>query len=190
MEKDKLESLVSSKLSTYKIANNLGVSNTTIRYWLKKYGLKTKFKSRNEISIIDGKRQCTSCENYKELEEFYKNGKKYHTYCKSCLTKITLTRQRKIKILAIDYKGGQCQRCGYNKYVGALDFHHLNPLIKDDNWNNFKNRKFDSRFKLELDKCELLCANCHREIHAEINGTIAEGFSTGVKSQGRYIDRN
>lgn len=113
---------------------------------------------------------CTKCNKETTIDDFYKKGSdKYHTYCKKCFNEITLARQKEIKLMAIGYKGGSCQRCGYNKYVGALEFHHLNPEIKDENWNRFKNRKFDQRFKDELDKCELLCANCHREAHAKMD---------------------
>lgn len=61
-------------------------------------------------------------------------------------------------------KGGKCQKCGYNTYQGALEFHHIDPTKKDFTIG-------DRDFKLkecieESKKCVLLCANCHREIHA------------------------
>ena len=64
---------------------------------------------------------------------------------------------------AADYKGGECSVCGYRRCLTALEFHHTNPKEKDgynSHWTFEKN-------KLELDKCILLCANCHREIHAK-----------------------
>lgn len=76
-------------------------------------------------------------------------------------------KARAIKHQLIIYKGGKCQRCGYNKCEGALQFHHLDPSQKDftigqQNINN----QFDitSLYK-EVDKCILLCANCHAEEH-------------------------
>lgn len=67
--------------------------------------------------------------------------------------------------MAIELCGGKCQICGYNRFVGALDFHHLSK----------ENKKFDLstkgltrswvRIKNEVMKCALVCANCHREIH-------------------------
>jgi hypothetical protein len=61
-------------------------------------------------------------------------------------------------------RGGKCQRCGYNTYLGALDFHHIMPDEKDFTIG-------DRDFKLkdcieETKKCILICTNCHREIHA------------------------
>jgi len=75
-------------------------------------------------------------------------------------------RRRKIKLLAIEYKGGRCQVCGYNKYPGALDLHHVGKKsfgIGDKGYT----RSWE-RVKNELDKCILVCANCHREVEAGI----------------------
>ena len=69
-----------------------------------------------------------------------------------------------MKQQAVDYKGGKCSKCGYNKCLAALEFHHINPETKDKKWNTFR-FKFSEKMKLELDKCILLCANCHREEH-------------------------
>ncbi len=71
--------------------------------------------------------------------------------------------RRELKQKALDYLGGKCSLCGYNKCVQALDFHHLDPLQKDFTISS-KKTKFD-KLKSELDKCILVCANCHREIH-------------------------
>lgn len=74
---------------------------------------------------------------------------------------------RKLKLKAVEYKGGKCQDCGYNKSVWALHFHHLNPLEKDF---SITGRSISwERLKPELDKCVLLCANCHAERHEELH---------------------
>lgn len=74
-------------------------------------------------------------------------------------------RRRKIKQKAIEYKGGCCQRCGYNKCVGALEFHHLDSNKKDFSVSQRGYSTAWEKVKLELDKCILVCSNCHREIH-------------------------
>ena len=63
-------------------------------------------------------------------------------------------------------RGGCCERCGYNKNLSALEFHHKNPDEKDFqiDLRKFSNTSLD-KLEVELDKCELLCANCHRELH-------------------------
>jgi predicted transcriptional regulator/transcription elongation factor Elf1 len=75
-------------------------------------------------------------------------------------------RKRK-KDELIYYKGGECQCCGYNKSKCALHFHHINPQEKDFSVSK-KSYSFE-RLKKEVDKCILVCSNCHAEIHEEIN---------------------
>ncbi|MGI8669633.1 MAG: hypothetical protein ACR2J3_07260 [Aridibacter sp.] len=80
--------------------------------------------------------------------------------CSACVSK---QRRRKIKRKAVEYKGGKCQKCGYNKCVGAMDFHHINPDEKDFTISG-NSGKWE-KIKKELDKCDLLCKNCHAELH-------------------------
>lgn len=74
--------------------------------------------------------------------------------------------------------GDKCQCCGYDKCLSALDFHHLNPSEKDFNFNSNANRSWEATRK-EIAKCILVCANCHREIHAGLidNNTLKSSFS-------------
>lgn len=69
-----------------------------------------------------------------------------------------------VKQRLIDYKGGKCQICGYNRCINALEFHHINPKEKDFTISG--GTKSFNTLKLEVDKCILVCSNCHREIHA------------------------
>lgn len=87
---------------------------------------------------------------YKDKKELYR----YQT-----------NRWIKRKQKAIEYKGGSCINCGYSKYYGALEFHHLNSQEKDLDWIKLRLTSWD-KITAELDKCVLLCANCHREAHA------------------------
>ena len=67
------------------------------------------------------------------------------------------------------YKGGKCERCGYDKCEQALHFHHINPQEKDFQLSELYNL-FGcdlEKGKQEVDKCQLLCANCHAELHAK-----------------------
>ena len=75
--------------------------------------------------------------------------------------------RRKYKRLLIEYKGGKCIVCDYNKFDGALDFHHLNPNEKDFSIGSTRKNTYNLELiKKEVDKCVLLCSNCHREFHA------------------------
>ena len=72
-----------------------------------------------------------------------------------------------IKKQLVNYKGGKCEECGYNKCLGVLQFHHNNQEEKDFELSAQYNGGHLDMKKLyaEADKCTLLCANCHGEKH-------------------------
>ena len=72
------------------------------------------------------------------------------------------------KLELIKTKGGKCEICGYDKNIAALEFHHLNPSEKSFQLDarSLGNTTVEKLLK-ESDKCILVCANCHREIHNE-----------------------
>ena len=72
--------------------------------------------------------------------------------------------RKRLKEKLVQYKGGKCEICGYNKCIIALEFHHLDPTQKDFNIGNGNVVAFE-KAKEEVDKCILVCSNCHREIH-------------------------
>ena len=79
-------------------------------------------------------------------------------------------KRRNIKREAIQYKGGCCQRCGYDKYEEALDFHHIDPKTKKFGICRMLRKTVSwARIKKEIDKCQLLCCRCHREVHIKLN---------------------
>lgn len=75
------------------------------------------------------------------------------------------TRHRTMKLKAIEYLGGSCADCGGVYHPAAFDFHHLDPSIKELHPGQALSGKWE-RARAELDKCVLLCANCHRTRHA------------------------
>jgi 5-methylcytosine-specific restriction endonuclease McrA len=82
-----------------------------------------------------------------------------------CAVDAVQKRRDKIKQLAVKYKNDKCSICGYNKYLGTLEFHHLNPNEKDFGVGSKGYTRSWELVKLELDKCILVCSNCHKEIH-------------------------
>lgn len=73
--------------------------------------------------------------------------------------------RRKVKLQAIEYKGGKCSICGYNKSAWSMVFHHLDSSKKDFGIGSDGVYRPFSKIKSELDKCILICSNCHGEIH-------------------------
>lgn len=84
------------------------------------------------------------------------------------LKKAVVKRRRKIKEMLIAYKGGRCLICNYNRYAGALDLHHRDSKQKDFGLSVRGLTRAWGKSKKEADKCILVCANCHREIHGGI----------------------
>jgi transcription elongation factor Elf1 len=82
------------------------------------------------------------------------------------LLKAVQRRREKVRRMAVEYKGGRCQVCGHERCIEALEFHHLDPTQKDFGISHKGYTRSWEKVKEEVDKCILLCANCHREIHA------------------------
>ena len=96
-----------------------------------------------------------------------RDGRKY-TDRREYLIKAVQKRRKKIRELAVEYLGGRCARCGYNRCVEAMEIHHLDSSDKDFGISDKGYTRSWSRVREELQKCELLCANCHREAHAKL----------------------
>lgn len=108
----------------------------------------------------------TSNKNKLSLEEYKKKRKKD-------LSIAVVDWRRRTKIKLVEYKGGCCEICGYKKSINALEFHHINPNEKDFTISA-KSYSYE-RLKNEVDKCILVCSNCHIEMHEEIKNKKLEG---------------
>ena len=82
------------------------------------------------------------------------------------LLKAVQRRREKVRLMAVEYKGSRCQVCGYERCIEALGFHHLDPTQKDFGISHKGYTRSWEKVKEEVEKCILLCANCHREAHA------------------------
>jgi len=125
-----------------------------------------------EIPAIPNKKLCKRCNKIKAKTAFYNRSDRtgLYSYCKSCSNKHNRASQKRRgenrKLKLIKMKGSECKICGYNKNYAVLSFHHRNP--------SSKKYKLDARglrtitwqkCLLEIKKCDLLCANCHTELH-------------------------
>ena len=114
-------------------------------------------------------REIKYCKKHGNTEfALYSEGDRKRWKCLKCQTEATQKRRDKLKVMSIAYKGGKCQCCGYNKFIGALEFHHVDSSEKDFGISDKGYTRAWDKIKLELDKCVLVCANCHREIHEGI----------------------
>lgn len=106
---------------------------------------------------------CTICREEKELVDFNlhphtRDGR--GSQCRKCHNSEKCRRLRERKVKLVEMFGGGCSRCGYDRSVAALDFHHLGD--KDVEVSAI--RGWD-KMLAEARKCVLLCSNCHREEH-------------------------
>jgi len=85
--------------------------------------------------------------------------------CRQCNIDAVDKRRKKLKQQAIKYLGGGCCRCGYSKCTDALEFHHKNQTHKEFGISASGTTRSWAKIKTELDKCILICSNCHRELH-------------------------
>lgn len=111
---------------------------------------------------------CTCCGLEKDQSEYYKKNKqRYYSECKVCFKQRMLVRTREQADFIYSIVGDKCSVCGYNKCDHALELHHVDPSKKE--FSLSKSRSYSKQKILaEIDKCVLLCANCHREVHAGI----------------------
>lgn len=122
-------------------------------------------KNTKQLHVFKVSKQCncTCLICGKEYQYSRKRGDT-KSKCSSCKTN---QRRFEIKERAVKYKGGCCSRCGYDKCIKALTFHHKDPSKKDFQISGNHSRKWKV-IKKELDKCILVCSNCHIEIHDEM----------------------
>ncbi len=124
------------------------------------------FKTHNTLKLeaIKEKRYCIICE--KELDG---NQEKYcSNRCKSKkFIPAIYKRKEKNRLMAFEYLGGKCSKCGLIGCVDIFSFHHNNPEKKDFQLSHVFTYSWE-KIQKELDKCELLCGNCHMEIHHNI----------------------
>ena len=164
------QKVVQLKLSgnTYsQISKELGIGKGSVSNICKELGLGKNIIDLTDEKIAECQKLYDELGNIKKVAQITKIS---YDRLRQVITSKTITPKSNYQCLKVhrrkvNYKGGKCEICGYDKYLGALDFHHLDPAQKDfaiSNSNIYKNL---DKLKKELDKCILVCANCHREIH-------------------------
>jgi len=109
--------------------------------------------------------------------------------CKKCSVEAVQKRRDNIKIMAVKYKGGKCQnpKCGYDKYIGALEFHHL--YDKEFGISSKGYTRSWGIVKEELKKSVLVCSNYHKEIHGgllDVGNIVNENYEFEEKKINYY----
>jgi len=95
-------------------------------------------------------------------------------------------RRRELRDRAVAHLGGRCSICGYDRCPSAFDFHHVDQLTKDFNISDAMTSW--ERIVPELEKCVLLCATCHREVHDGLHPEFLDLDGMGARSMYDYDD--
>jgi 5-methylcytosine-specific restriction endonuclease McrA len=107
-----------------------------------------------------------ACQKHGQTKHFARADGSYR--CGKCASAWVIQNRRKKKLELVQAFGGKCKVCGYKKYAGALDFHHLEPKTKSFALS-VKGLSYSRESLLrEAKKCVLVCKNCHMEIEAGI----------------------
>jgi transposase-like protein len=163
--RERLEQLVLAGLSIRAIAQEVGMSYATVQHWLRKHGLKTRRAAQPRGAEARAvQRECP----VHGLTTFVKYSAGDHHRCLECRKARVVARRRKLKALLVEEAGGRCTLCGYDRYSGALPFHHLDPSEKSFGLGLRGIARSLERCREEARKCVLLCANCHAEVEAGV----------------------
>jgi Homeodomain-like domain-containing protein len=170
LTREQLEPLIERRLSQRQIADELGVSISTVRHWLKKHGLPTDVAYRRRMGRlaevgVDGVREARlDCRRH-GMTDFVLD-KRGSWRCLRCRAGAVAARRRRVKEILVVEAGGCCRLCGYDRCLAALHFHHTDPAEKSFSLSLRGVTRSIDKLRAEARKCVLLCANCHAEVEA------------------------
>ena len=159
--------LVEEGLSIQQLADRLGVGATTVRHWLRRYGLMT-VRARRSAGALHGQRVVIRECRHHGFTAWVLSGTGGRYRCKRCRSEHVSARRRRVKRLLVEEAGGRCILCGYDRYTGALQFHHLDPATKSFALSVQGVARSLEKARAEAAKCVLICANCHAEVEAGV----------------------
>ena len=164
--REQLAELIDGGLSITEIAEAVSLSKATVRYWLRRHGLSTRATERMaaERTARDAGQAdlMLVCRRHGETR-FVIEGSGYYRCCQ-CRQDQVSEKRRRLKVALVADAGGSCVVCGYDRCVGALQFHHLDRAEKRMNISAQGASLALAVLRAEAAKCVLLCANCHAEV--------------------------
>jgi DNA-binding transcriptional ArsR family regulator len=164
----RLRELIESGATVRETASALNIGYSTVRYWLKRLGLETQTVRRRRE---EKKERAKGAHGVRQVCP--KHGKTIFVSrpdggyrCGKCRMAAVGKWRRRVKERLVLRAGGACEVCGYRRYYGALQFHHLDPSSKQFSISRNGTTRSYEEVCAEADKCVLLCANCHAEVEA------------------------
>jgi len=168
MDRDRLEQLASEGFLLREIAEELGVSMSTVQRHMRILGIQRRAESRRaeaEAARKRGeKRFVSTCRRHGEGEFIALPGGR--SRCARCNSEAVARWRRRLKRVLVEEAGGRCVMCGYDECVAALHFHHRDPSLKAHGIAQAGATRSMKRARAEAKKCVLLCANCHAAVES------------------------
>lgn len=163
LEREPLQRAVEAGMTHRELADEFGCSTSTVRYWLGRHGL-TTLRRRTAVELTDQGHAIGECPRHGSAD-FVLERRGYYR-CKRCRSEGVAARRRKVKQMLVSEAGGCCRLCGYDRYPGALQFHHLDRGEKTFMLSRQGVTRSIAEAREEAQKCVLLCSNCHAEVEA------------------------
>ena len=157
------------KMSVSDIARAAGVSTRTAGAWLHRHGLPV-FTEKRPPKIKPKSYFCHDCKCVDPAKFSSTN----RSRCKQCRKASAHSYKHDRKGLIVARLGGKCSCCGWNSWHTGLQVHHRDPKTKDRAVSRQLRRAPIAKLLKELEKCVLLCANCHAGVHSG-HVTLATG---------------
>jgi transposase-like protein len=163
-----VQRLVEEGLTVQQMAEHLGIGATTVRYWLRRYQLRTARARPAAGARVDHQVVIRECRRH-GYTAWARTGNGGRYRCKQCRTAAVTARRRRVKRILVEEAGGRCVLCGYDRFAGALQFHHVDRASKAFALSVQGVARSLEKARAEAAKCVLMCANCH----AEVEGGVA-----------------
>lgn len=176
VDTERLRRMVEEGSSIRKIADDLGLGYSTVRYWLKRLGVETERSVRRRESDAareEGLRKVyLRCQHHGHTAFFQRPDGGFR--CLKCNIAAVSERRRQVKRQLVEEAGGRCRICGFKEHQSALQFHHRDPSQKLFHLSHKGMTRGIGRMRAEARKCVLLCANCHALVEAGVKEVPAE----------------
>lgn len=161
MLQDRIVQLRQQGMSLKKIAKSLGCSSSTVSKWCAILRENKDIIASNMVNKTHG----TTLQNKHKIREF-ELLRQLKPDDPSWFNAYKFRVRQATKAYLIYLAGGKCQCCGYNKCSDALSFHHVDRSTKTYGLSGTRLTYNLSKILRELQKCCLVCHNCHTEIHS------------------------
>ena len=168
IEREVLSAFVDGGLTLREIGTELGLGSASVRHWMRKYGLRTRRARQIDAAVACQELIVRRCARH-GYTTWVVSGSGQRYRCKRCRAEHVTARRRRVKQILIEEAGGCCVLCGYDRYPGALQFHHVDPGQKAFALAEKGMARALDKARAEARKCVLICGNCH----AEVEGGVA-----------------